>query len=530
MLATAGRRLIDMDLEEAFQHTFNMLLGKGDGEVRLEDLGGYLAQHSRPVSKRKSSVSGKDVALLSDDYCDGAKFVSYDEVRERRFEPLDINEIKDIDSILEAIGDRICYTGNKVLGESGFVEDADVCIDSFYVKGSTNIRQSKYVAYSRMIRDSEFVFGSNTSGKARHMIRTISYNSTRCFEAYYVADTSDTYFSYNCLGCSNNMFSFNQRGTRYAIGNLKLDRDRYFALKSKLLGEIRERIIRDRTFPSIFGFSERTGPLPRIAVEEPNGEKDLGKIEKAFGVTTRILLGKEPGPIGKLGGWLGRHTATVEARKTPFKRETYVPFSSFPFMKEIHESRFVTNEEALELGKLSIKLENEDVLDANSIFPKVGEIAYYSPEIVVGNCRNIIECPLAENSMNIYKVVDANFAKNSALSGQVFSSEYVFGSYWVVDSKFCINCYHSANLSNCFEMDGCSDSRNSMFCHNSENLDHCMFCFNTKSKRYAVGNVEVGREEYMTIKAKIMGGIVLLLEKTGDCGYDIYNVGCRGRS
>ncbi|MFH0817752.1 MAG: hypothetical protein V1909_03910, partial [Candidatus Micrarchaeota archaeon] len=286
-----------MELNEAFQTTFNTLLGKGDEEVKLEDFEGYLSQYLRPVLKQKSSVSGKEVTLLTSDYCDGAKFISQDEVKEQQFAPLNINEIKDIDSILEAIESRANYTGNKVLGKSNFVEGSDVCIDSFYVKDSTNIRGSRYVAYSWMVRDSECVFGSSASGKARYMIRTTSYNAARCFEAYYVADSSDTYFSYNCVGCSHNMFSFNQRGRRYVIGNLQLDQEKYFQLKDKLLGEVREKLVRDKKFPSIFGIPERTQPLPKITVKERFDEQNLGKVDKAFGITTKIMFGEDLGPL-----------------------------------------------------------------------------------------------------------------------------------------------------------------------------------------------------------------------------------------
>ncbi|MFH1470942.1 MAG: hypothetical protein ABIF01_04290 [Candidatus Micrarchaeota archaeon] len=518
-----------MDIDNAFMRTFNLLLGNGEGEVSLEEFRGYLLQYSKPVSRRKSLVSGKDVALVTDDYCKDAKFISHDELREAAFEPLSINEIKDIDSILGAIEERIQYTGNKVLGQSRFVEDSDICIDSLYVRGSANVRQSKYVAYSRMIRDSEFVFGSSTSGKARHMIKTTSYNSTRCFESYYVANTSDTYFSYNCLDCAENMFSLNQRGSRYVIGNLKVEKNRYLELKKKLLSEVRERLIRERKFPTIFNLEWKKLEIPDMSPRERKDERNFGRIDDSFQITSKIMFGKELGPLGRFEEWLGRHTATVEIRKTPFGRETHPPFTSFPFMRDIDSSRFVTNEEAVELGSLKIDLGAGEELDFDGIRKRVERIAYFSPEIVVGACQNIIGSPLAENSMNIYKVVDANFAKNSALSGQVFNSEYIFGSYWMIDSRFCINCYHSAKLTNCFEMDGCLSCRDSMFCHNSENLDNCIFCFNTKSKRYAIGNVEVGREAYLVIKERIMGGLVGEIKRTGNCKHDIFNVGSRDK-
>jgi hypothetical protein len=56
-----------------------------------------------------------------------------------------------------------------------------------------------------------------------------------------------------------------------------------------------------------------------------------------------------------------------------------------------------------------------------------------------------------------------------------------------------------------------------------------MFCFNVKSKRYAIGNVEVGKAKYLQIKALLLSEITKRLEKSHDCGIDIYNVGVQGK-
>ncbi|MBM3228892.1 hypothetical protein FJZ26_00515 [Candidatus Parvarchaeota archaeon] len=63
--------------------------------------------------------------------------------------------------------------------------------------------------------------------------------------------------------------------------------------------------------------------------------------------------------------------------------------------------------------------------------------------------------------------------------------------------------------------------------HNCESLDNCMFCFNTKSKRYAIANKEVGREAYMKIKKLFLDEIGEKLEKNKDLKTSIYTIGCR---
>ena len=172
-----------MDINEAFAHTFSALLGKSDEKPKLEDFKDYLAEYMLPLAKRKSAISGKEVTLVSNDYCKSARFISQDEIRENKFEPLNINEIKDIDSILGAIGERMEYAGNKALGNSAFFKDVDFCVDSFYVTNSSNIQESKYIDHSWFIRgNSECIFGSGWMGESKQIMRSVAaYNITRCF-------------------------------------------------------------------------------------------------------------------------------------------------------------------------------------------------------------------------------------------------------------------------------------------------------------------------------------------------------------
>ncbi|MFH1470698.1 MAG: hypothetical protein ABIF01_03045 [Candidatus Micrarchaeota archaeon] len=517
-----------MDLDEAFGHTFRAMLGKTDCALKIDDFRDYFLEYMLPYSIGKSAVSGKEVTIVSEEYCKGAKFISQDEIKEVPFEPLSINEIKDIDSILEAIEGRMHYSGNKILGNSDFAKNVDLCIDSFYVRDSHNIQQSKYIAYGWMIRDnSEFVFGAGGMGEGKQVIRCIAaFNITRCFESYYMVDTSDAYFSYNCTGCSNIMFSFNQRGNRYLIGNTPLQKDKYLGLKNKLLGEVREKLLCDKQFPSLFSIPVNPEiELPAINAKERTGEQNMGKMERDFSMTTKILFGKELGPIRKFDQWLSGHSLELKERKTPFGRITY-SISLFPFMRDVSEGRFVTDDEAIELARISFDPGPIDGASMEKAFSLASKIAYYSPEIYTGKSQNIIETPIAVNSSDIYRIGDSTNSRHSGVSGAVLNSEYVFGSNRAIHSRFCINCYHSLDLTNCFEMDSCSHSRDSMFCHNCENLQECMFCFNTKSKRYAIGNVEVGKDAYLAMKARILGQILRELEKTGGLKHDIYNIGC----
>ena len=89
---------------------------------------------------------------------------------------------------------------------------------------------------------------------------------------------------------------------------------------------------------------------------------------------------------------------------------------------------------------------------------------------------------------------------------------------------FCIKCYNSAKLSRCFEVDSSRDCSDCYFCHNCENVHDSMFCFNIKNKRYAIGNVEMPREDYIKIKGKVLAEICGELARDGEVRLSIYSL------
>jgi hypothetical protein len=52
-----------------------------------------------------------------------------------------------------------------------------------------------------------------------------------------------------------------------------------------------------------------------------------------------------------------------------------------------------------------------------------------------------------------------------------------------------------------------------------------MFCFNVKNMRYAIGNVEVGREKYLEMKKMVLWEIAKRIQEKHDLPFDIYSLG-----
>ncbi len=238
-----------MGINETFMSACQVLFGQPIGE--LAEFAPYLREMVDQPAQAASNLSGKKV-YLSRPYSKEAKFI---DVAEATGKPstLSINDIKDIDSVLSALPEKLSYCGNKNLGTSVGVVESDMCNDSFDVISSQNVISSKHVAYSNGVRQSEGVFGCQLGGEVQFSMHSqVFFFSRRCFDAYLCFHSSDVYCSFNCRNCQEAMFSFNQSSKRHMIGNLEISKEKYLPLKRKLAEEIAGVLKTKKSFPSVF--------------------------------------------------------------------------------------------------------------------------------------------------------------------------------------------------------------------------------------------------------------------------------------
>ena len=131
--------LIYKELNERWNSTTKLLFGGEVGELSVYQK--WLCDmRAEPLSYHKSSISGQPVAYSTSAYDSRSKWMSFDEVDlSKKFEPVQLDDLKDIDSLMQAVGERAYYTGNVVLGNSAHVESSSNVSDSFYVYDSTRI-------------------------------------------------------------------------------------------------------------------------------------------------------------------------------------------------------------------------------------------------------------------------------------------------------------------------------------------------------------------------------------------------------
>ncbi|VVC04181.1 Uncharacterised protein [Candidatus Bilamarchaeum dharawalense] len=247
-------------------------------------------------------------------------------------------------------------------------------------------------------------------------------------------------------------------------------------------------------------------------------------LEKTFQTITSVVLGKKLGNFRDYEKWLTENVSTNEYGESVMSREKiYLP--PFDFYRDIKHN-ILTIEEGYDIqGKKQLSPADLEQLNLSNAKNTLQKLSTVTPNTKYGECSNLIDCDFYYSSHYCYKSVAMVRSKYCYYCFWPRQSDYSIGTFYTFSSQFCIKCYNSENLNRCFEMSDCTNCTDSLFCHNCENLNNCMFCFNVKAKRYAICNVEVGRDRYMEIKQMVLGYIHKELEQTKGLKLNIFNVG-----
>jgi hypothetical protein len=242
------------NIEKAWADACRSLLG---GEVGpMSDYTSYLKKDVVPIRSQKSELSGKEV-IFTGDYTKPVKVISHDEMA--RYQDiilgseLNINEIKDIDSIVDALRGNIYYTGNSLLGNSRETLLSNRVFDSQYVYDSHEVFYSKFVAHSHIVKYGTYIFGSESAGKnSNFLIKGYEiYEASGMVECLRVYHSTYCTYSANLEQCADCIFCFNLRAKKRCIGNLELPPDKYKALKGKLQEDIRATLRSRKELPML---------------------------------------------------------------------------------------------------------------------------------------------------------------------------------------------------------------------------------------------------------------------------------------
>lgn len=249
----------------------------------------------------------------------------------------------------------------------------------------------------------------------------------------------------------------------------------------------------------------------------------MNDVEKGFQATTSLLLGKRLEGIDSYADWL-RKSSCANVEKVKSRVSDALVFVPQTRHFNVIKYNLVKLDESLKLGARKLEENEVEQLNLENASSLLASIKTTTCEIVYGTNLNTENCACYGPTQNCYESAFAWFAKDNAFSFMPRTSENVYGCYSVLDCKFSIHCFNSAKLTRCFEVSESNNCSDCLFCYNCENVNDSIFCFNTKSKRYAVANVEVGKEKYMEIKKMLLDAIGKELLETKKLRFGIHNL------
>ena len=516
-------------LDRQWKSTCKTILGFDPSELKEYEawLSSCMGEH-----KFESLGNGRQAMYQFENFQPGARKIDFGSIDYmKKFAPLSVNEMKDIDSIAQAIGERAAYAGNITLGNSQLVEGSTNVIDSSFVYKSAGVSESSYVAYTTDTRLSKSIFGGDQNAQSEFVIAgLINRKATRCLGTWAGDEISDVHYSSYCVGCTDCMFSFNLVGQSRCIGNCQLSREKYAEVKKRLLEQLAGELAAKKKLPSLRDFVPplKEKPLLRLG-KQAKAPQDKERIENEFSKTCTLVLGIGLKGIDKYSSWLSRDIYAVKKAKSALS-EGEIYTSKLLFSELAPKDRLIGAEEAPEAGKQLRLEENEAAsLEIGSLHSKIGKIAFFCCERKIGTNTNNINVPIQINASNCYYVSNIPFGKDCAYCTWPRNSEHCYGSARTFACSFVIRCFNSLKLSRCLECDCSRDCTGAYFCHNCENVHDSMFCFNVKNLRYAIGNAEVGKEEFERAKRMLLAEITGSLEKTHDYKRSIYDIARAGK-
>ncbi len=251
------------------------------------------------------------------------------------------------------------------------------------------------------------------------------------------------------------------------------------------------------------------------------------EMEKAFGETTKLLLGESLQGIDNYSKWLGNRVPLPHLSKSVVSgKEVWIPPALNFLNIEFDKSKTISMEEMDKVNVSPFTLKDLEGADIGQIVSKIlPPVTYNTGNFRYQTNENVEKSSGAGGGRNLYYCEDVYLGvKNIGFANYTLHSENIFGAHGVSHSAFSIHVYNSTALSRCFEVDASSNSSDLLFCHNCENVHDSMFTFNAKNLRYAIGNVQLPMEKYKEIKQKILAELVKEIKEKKDIGFDIYNL------
>lgn len=231
-------------------------------------------------------------------------------------------------------------------------------------------------------------------------------------------------------------------------------------------------------------------------------------LSKSWKSTCRILFGREIGELTEYDKWLAASMPAKARRKSHLSgKGVAVAMDAFS-----PGARFVSSDELAQNKEYSLSM--NELKDIDSLLAALRERAEYAGNRHLGasafveDSDTVLDSQYVRNSTNIE---ESQYVESSFMIRK--GSKHIFGCGALGNGEFLIRVTDSYGQKRSFECSVVGTSTDCYFCHNVLGSREMIFSFNQRNKSYCIGNVELPREKYLQLKAKILGEAADILKK-----------------
>jgi len=223
-------------------------------------------------------------------------------------------------------------------------------------------------------------------------------------------------------------------------------------------------------------------------------------VDKAWKSTCKVLFGGEIGELDSFSDYLPeQHYIPYSKRKSCVSGKPVIMGADrYPA-----DAKFISEDE-IDYGAKEA-LDMNSIKDLDALIESLSDRFRYSGNKIFGVSSFVQEADNCIDSSYVYRSHNVVSSKYVAYSNFVRAdSEFIFGSGPLMHGSHLIRVMGSESLSRSFECAATTFSSDMYLSFNCRGCTDCMFCFNLRSKKYCIGNLELPREKYLEIKKKLL--------------------------
>jgi hypothetical protein len=236
---------------------------------------------------------------------------------------------------------------------------------------------------------------------------------------------------------------------------------------------------------------------------------NLAPIDAAWRNLCVILFGREVGNLMKFEPYLKEAMLPYTMAKSSVSgKDVYLGHHLYP-----KNGKFISPGEEALLKPVAFNI--NDIKDIDSLFRAAGESVAYCGNKVFEKNMNTELVDNAINCIDVYYSHNVRNVKKGAYISHVRESECVFGIPAFPKINYSIRCHEGINVNRLFESFYITHSSDLFYSFNCTNCLDCVFAFNLRGKKNVIGNVELPKDRYLSLKKKLASEIADELDKKG---------------